>query len=69
MGKKVITEVVITLGRDDLSGLLNNVAPNATWDVIDKLGAKVREKGAVRTGKRFTLFISNEGMSYVNKMY
>ena len=40
----MITDVTITLARDDLSGLVSNVSPKATSNVTDKLGIKEEEK-------------------------
>ena len=45
-----------------LPGLVNNLASNAR----NKSERKISKKGAIRVGKRFTLFISNEDMNYIN---
>ena len=37
-------------------------------NVINKFERKISGKGAVRAGKRFTLFISNEDMADIIKM-
>ena len=52
LGKKVITHLVIPLARDNLPGLVSNLASNA----INKFEKKLSGKGAVRAGKGFTLF-------------
>ena len=45
LGKKVITDLVIPLARDNLPGLVSNLAANETSG-----------KGAVRAGKGFIYF-------------
>ena len=52
LGKKVITHPVIPLARDNLPGLVSNLASNA----INKFEKKLSGKGAVTAGKGFTLF-------------
>ena len=47
-----------------MAGLVSNLTPNA----INKFKRKMRGKGAVRAGKRFTLFISNKDMNDVIKI-
>ena len=63
-GKKVITDLEIPLARDNLPGLVSILASNAR----NKFERKINEKGAVRAGKRFTLFISKEDMNYIIKI-
>ena len=63
-GKKAPTNVAIHLARDNLSGLVSNIASNA----INKFERKLSGKGAVRPGKRFTLFILNEDMDGIIKI-
>ena len=46
----------LQLQIDKLPGLVSNLTSNA----INKFGRKISGKGAVREGKWFTLFISNE---------
>ena len=60
-GKKALTNVATRFPRDNLPGLLSNIASNT----IDKFERKICEKGAVRTGKGLTLFISNENIHYI----
>ena len=55
LGKKTLTNVVISLARDHLPGLVSNLTSNA----INKFERKISGKGAVRPGKEFILFISN----------
>ena len=59
LGKKALTNISITLARDTLPGLISNLTSGA----INKFDRKISGKGAVRAGKGFTLFISNEDMN------
>ena len=59
--KTALTKIAIPLARDNLPGLVSNL----TSDAINKFETKASRKGAVRAGKGFTLFISNEGMDDV----
>ena len=54
--KKALSCFAVHLARDNLTGLVSNFASNE----INKFGRKISRKGAVRVGKRFTLFISNK---------
>ena len=53
-------DLAIPLARDNLPGLVSNLASNA----INKFERKISGKGAVRTGKGFTLFILNENLCW-----
>ena len=64
LGKNVITDRAILWAINNLPGLVSNLASNA----INKLKRKISGKGAVRAGKGFTLFISNEDMNDINKI-
>ena len=64
LGKKVPKNVAIPLARDSLPGLVSNLTSNA----INKFERKICGKWAVRAGKGFTLFISNEAMNDINKI-
>ena len=64
LGKKVQADVAIYLARDNLSGLVSNLASNT----INKFERKISGKGAVRSRKGFALFISNEDMNYIIKI-
>ena len=55
LGKKEITNIAISLARDNLPGLVSNLTLNAT----NKFGKEICGKGVVRAGKGFTLFILN----------
>ena len=63
LGKKALTNVATILARDNLPGLVSNLASNA----INKFERKINEKEAVRAGKGFTLFISKEDMNDITK--
>ena len=56
LGRKALTNIAISLARDNLPGLVGNLTSNAT----SKFERKISGKGALRARKRFTLFISNE---------
>ena len=47
-----------------MPGLVSNFASNA----INKFARKISEKGALKAGKRFTLFISNEDVNDIIKI-
>ena len=65
LGKKTLTNLAISLARDNLPGLVSNLASNA----INKFERKISGKAAVRAGKGFTLFISNEDINdSINKV-
>ena len=59
LDNKALANVAIPLDRDNLPGLVSNIALNT----INKLKRKISGKGAVKAGKGFTLFISNEDMN------
>ena len=52
LGKKALTNVAISLARDNLPELVSNLTSNA----INKFERKISGKRAVRVGKGFTLF-------------
>ena len=58
--KKVVTDFEIPLARDNLFGLVSNLAPNS----INKFERKI----AARAEKGITLFILNEDMNYIIKI-
>ena len=62
--KKALANIAIPSARDILPGLVSNLTLNA----INQFEIKVSGKRAVRAGKRFTLFISNEDMNDVIKI-
>ena len=64
LGKKALANIAIPLARDNLPGLVSNLTSNA----INKFERKISEKGAVRVGKRFTLFISDKDMNDIIKI-
>ena len=59
LGKKVIAHLAFPLARDNLPGLVSDLASNAT----NKFERKKIWKGAVRTAKGFLLFISSEDLN------
>ena len=64
LGKKALTNIAISLIRDNLPRLASNLTSSA----INKFGKKVSEKGAATARKGFTLFISNEDINYIIKI-
>ena len=64
LGRKALTNVAIPLARDNLLGLISNLTSIA----INKFNRKISGKEAVRTGKGFTLFISNEDKNDIIKI-
>ena len=63
-GKKTLTNIVISLARDNLPGLVSNLTSNK----INEFERKISGKGAFRAEKGFTLFISNEDMNDITKI-
>ena len=61
--KEALANGAISFARDDLIRLVGNIDTNAT----KKFERKIKGKGAIRTGKRFTLLISNEDMNDIIK--
>ena len=64
MGKRAPANVAIPLARNNLPGLVSHLTSRA----INKFDREISGKEAVRAGKRFPLFISNEDMNE-NRMY
>ena len=64
LGKKALIYIGVPLERNNLPGLVSNLTSNA----INKFERKISGKGAVRAGKGFTLFISNEDMNDIIKI-
>ena len=64
LGKKLLTNVAISSVRGNLPGLVSNLTSN----IINKFERKISGKGAVRTGKRSTLFMSDEDMNDIFKI-
>ena len=56
---KILTDVAIPLTRDNLPALESNITSNTKKIII------ISGQEAVQTGKRFTLFISNEYMNNI----
>ena len=64
LGKKAIADLGFPLARNNLLGLASTLASNA----INIFERKIGGKGALRTGKGFTLFILNEDMNDIIKI-
>ena len=64
IGKKSLTNIAIPLARNNLLGLVSNLTSSA----INTFDRKISGKGAVRGGKGFTLYISNEDMNDIIKI-
>ena len=62
--KKALTNIAIPLARDNLPRLVSYLTLNAT----NKFERKINGKGAMRAGKRFTLFILNEDINNIIKI-
>ena len=60
LGKKIETNLSLCFARDKLPRLVNNITSNAASNAINKFERKISGKEAVRAGKGFTLFSSNE---------
>ena len=60
--RRVLINFGIPLARDNLPALVCNLASNA----INRFERKTSGKGAVRSDKGFTLFISNKDINVVN---
>ena len=63
LGKKALTNIAILLASDNLPWLVSNLTSNA----INKFERKISRKGAVRAGKGFALFVSNEDLNDIIK--
>ena len=59
LGKKALTIVATPLTRRNLPVLVRNLISNT----INKFETKISGKGALRAGKGFALFISNEDIN------
>ena len=64
LGKKAQTNAAIPLARSNLPGLISNLTSNA----VNAFDRKKSWKEAVRAGKGFSLFISNEDMNDIIKI-
>ena len=66
--KKVVTDFASPFARDKLSGSVSNAVSNAASNAINTFERRISGKRAVRTGKGFALFISNEDMNDIIKI-
>ena len=64
LGKKALTNIAIPLARNNLSGLVSNLTSNA----INKIEIKISGKRAIRAGKGYAFFTSNEDMNDIIKI-
>ena len=64
LGKKALLDIPVPLAKN----VFPKLATKTTLSILDKFERKVSGKGAVRAGKRFTLFISNENMYDISKI-
>ena len=64
LSKKVLLDLAVPLAKV----VLPKLATKATSSVLDKFERKITGKGAVRAGRGFTLFISNEDMDVIIKI-
>ena len=64
LAKNALTNIAVSLARENLPGLVSNLTSSA----INKFDRKISGKGAVRTGEGFTLFISNEDINDIVKI-
>ena len=58
LDKKVLLDLAVSLVKD----VMPKLATKATSYLLNKFEREINERGAERTGKIFTLFISNEDM-------
>ena len=65
LSKKSLLDLAVSLAKYVLPKLATNLA---TSRILDKLERKISRVEAVRAGKRFTLFISNEDMNDTAKI-
>ena len=65
LSKKSLLDLAVSLAKYVLPKLATNLATSC---ILDKLERKISRIGAVRAGKRFTLFISNEDMNDTAKI-
>ena len=61
LGREALTNIVIPLATDNLPGLGSNLTSS-------KFERKISEERALRVGKGFSLFISNEYMNDIIKI-
>ena len=64
LARKSLKNVAVALAREKLLGLVSHLTSSG----IKKIDRKITGKRAFRTGKRFTLFISNEDINEINKI-
>ena len=58
----------VPFARDKLPGFVSNVVSNATLNTMNKFERRISGKGAIKAGKKFTLFVLNEEMETLLKL-
>ena len=64
LGKKALLGLLVPFAKD----VLPKLATKATWSALDNFKKKINGARAVRAGKGFTSFISNEDMDDIFKI-
>ena len=64
LGKKTLIDLTVCFSKD----VLPKLAFKENVSILDKFERKISGRGAVRTGKVFTLFILNEVMDDIIKI-
>ena len=64
LGKKTLLDLAVSLAKN----ILPKLATKPTSSVLDKFARKISGRGAMRAGKGFILFISNEDMDDITEM-
>ena len=52
----------VPFARDKLPGFVSNVVSNASLNAMNKFESRISGKGAIKAGKKLTLFVLNEEM-------
>ena len=52
----------VPFARDKLPGFVSNVVSNASPNAMNKFESRISGKGAIKAGKKLTLFVLNEEM-------
>ena len=60
LGKKVVTDFSIAFAKNNLSGLVRNLASNAASNAINTFERRIRGKGALIAWTGYTFCILNE---------
>ena len=57
-----MTDLAIPFTKNELPGIVSNIASNAASNALNKFKRRISGKEAVSAGNEFTLFILNEDM-------